>query len=114
MKSSSSLSPEPYFLKPTAPPWRGFRGDALGRPAAGRVRVRCRGGAQRGARRRGARRCGRPSPRALSLRSQPSVKMHRRKSCHGIFLFDMALNELSELEISKGFSDVDELLSSDK
>ena len=26
----------------------------------------------------------------------------------------MALNELSELEISKGFSDVDELLSSDK
>ena len=31
-----------------------------------------------------------------------------------IFLFDMALNELSELEISKGFSDVDERLSSDR
>ena len=113
MKSSSSLSPEPYFLKPRTLPWRGFRRDALGRPAAGRVRVRCRGGAQRGARRRGARRCGRPSPRALSLRSQPSVKC-RSKSCHGIFRFDMALNELSELDISKGFSDVDELLSSDK
>lgn len=79
LKSSSSLSPEPYFLKPTAPPWRGFRGDALGRPAAGRVRVRCRGGARRGARRRGARRCGRPSPRALSLRSQPIVKMQKQE-----------------------------------